>query len=84
MAESHVRAWLSTADNQWRDGPPKSERSGDYNVPLGNVEAVRVEGPDPDGAGSRWYTIMGPLPWDIEDLEDGIDAWIEDNYGEFS
>lgn len=82
MAESRVAAWLSTKDNRWREGRPKKARPGRFNVPMGNVRALRIEGPDPDG-GTRWYTLRGPFPGSPDDLEDWLDEWIEENYGEF-
>lgn len=85
MARSRIGAWLSGNDDRWRSGAPQTARPGPYNVTMGNVRALRIEGPDPQGSpgDSRWYTLVGPFPGDPWELEDWIDEWIGENYGEF-
>lgn len=81
MAQSRIVGWLSRSAGRWYTGAPSTRQN------IRNVNAVRVEGPDPSSRGQmRYYTLIGPFPreYGIKGLPDWIDQWIEENYGEFA
>ena len=52
---------------------------------MADAATLRIFGPDPETGEDRYYTILEPFP-DLygRDLDDWIDSWIVENYGEFA